>query len=155
MKIPNSMWETLNNCVPPRVRPGRHKMFLGGSSPVLPFRRSENLVPLFWSCSPQLGSIESSFLYSILSFEAYHFLKNDDPQLQTKREGIPSHGMSSFCLYGWVFPSPYSARPGAPVALPAWFAIGQWHGTWCLFGRLLCVFRAGTTEGNSRRNPRF
>jgi hypothetical protein len=43
-----------------------------------------------------LGSIESSFLNLILSFEAYHFPKNDNPRFPTKREGISRQGMGSF-----------------------------------------------------------
>jgi hypothetical protein len=62
------------------------------------------------------GNIESSLLHSILSFEAYHFLKNDDPQFQTKREGSPRHGMAWHRFASMAEPCPVLDLPN-PVLL--------------------------------------
>jgi hypothetical protein len=43
MKIPMPMCETLNNCALPRVRPGRHRMFLGGTCSHSPFQGERKL----------------------------------------------------------------------------------------------------------------
>jgi hypothetical protein len=75
-------------------------MFLGGTCSRSPFLEERELGTIVMGMITSTRSIESSFLHPILSFEAYHFLKNDGPQFPTEREGIPRHGMASLHLYG-------------------------------------------------------